>query len=340
MPREPNNCGMFTYYAAGNHEHRELHPDPPTPEEAKPFHVMARGTGHIPISYLVFARDADHAVSRVMEGLRLMVEKNGYDPTRSLPLGVQRATGYLADIVTGKLKVTVAPFDTARISCEVNWAANGGGLMELGNDGQRCTMRRMGEMMDKGWTKDEERVVKQVASAYARRCWWAGLDDLKQEARVAVLEARKTFDPKRGTPFAAYARRACALALREWLWRESMPVSASSHCIKSKAGVQKLRGLQRAPVSELRHHLAAVPPTEAALDHARWCRRVSGRLGEVIAAVDDAEMAALVLSGAAAHEVASAAGVPVRRVYRAAYRARQAARADDGLRAMLAEREV
>jgi hypothetical protein len=190
------------------------------------------------------------------------------------------------------------------------------------------------------WTKDEERVVCQVASAYARRCWWASLDDLKQEARVAVLEARATFDSKRGVPFTAYARRACALALREWLWRESIPASASRNVITSKAGADKLRSIQRAPLTEVAGLSSSAQPADTALDHARWAARVVGRLAGLLVAVDDGALAAAVLAGAPPCDVAASARVPVRRVYRAAWRAREAARADDGLHAMLAEREV
>lgn len=110
---------LFRRWKNGNHNEVGV-VDPPSPEEAKPFHVLGHGNGYIPISMLVFARDADHALERVLVSLRWMTE---------LPYGSTskcRATQYLKEIANGELTMYVAPYDVRLIAANVNWAGNGG----------------------------------------------------------------------------------------------------------------------------------------------------------------------------------------------------------------------
>ena len=86
-----------------------------------------------------------------------------------------------------------------------------------------------------------DKTACKAAARYARRVFWASIDDLKQEALLAAVEAAKRwYDPSTGVPLSAYAWRACVLHLRNWCWRNGSPVSApSTHT------VAELRGLHR-----------------------------------------------------------------------------------------------
>ncbi len=88
-------------------------------------------------------------------------------------------------------------------------------------------------------------VAHRCARRYKARVWWADLADLQQEAALAALRASRTWDVQCGVPFAAYAWRACALALRRWCWRMSAPVSEADHHLPT------LRGVHGAPLDEL-----------------------------------------------------------------------------------------
>lgn len=114
----------FAVWTSGS-DMQAAEPDPPTPEEAKPFHVMLRGDHHIPCSVLVFARDEEHAKQRakqrVLEALR-EAHRLSYRKERG------RAAEFLDDLQTGDLTLHVAPYDVAWIRAKVVWAMNGGVL--------------------------------------------------------------------------------------------------------------------------------------------------------------------------------------------------------------------
>ena len=101
-------------------EHVEVNSAPPTPDEARPFHLVIRSSGVIPLSILVFARDAAHAEYRVREALRECAEnsRSGYGP--------HRAVAILSQLASGEMLLTVEPMDVAGIYARVNWASNGG----------------------------------------------------------------------------------------------------------------------------------------------------------------------------------------------------------------------
>ena len=85
---------------------------------------------------------------------------------------------------------------------------------------------------------DFGKIADQVARRYAALCWWAELDDLRQEGWVAALEAERTWRPDGGASLATYARRAVVLRLRDCLWRASKPVTGPQH------RGERLRGLR------------------------------------------------------------------------------------------------
>jgi len=120
--------------------------------------------------------------------------------------------------------------------------------------------------------QEMQSVVEQVAGSYARRCWWAELDDLKQEAWGAVLSAEKSWQPARG-PLRPYIYRAAALALRRWTLNNSSPVSAPWR------DVNGLRGLLRAPVEEVAGVPVDVVSVEVVLDSGRLSRRLDSATG-------------------------------------------------------------
>lgn len=116
---------QFSYYPDGNRS-VEVNPDPPSPEEARPFHVAISDPSYIPVSILVFARDKKHALSRVRQALVECRDKQ-YVPEYGLSdLHRERAQKFLDAIDTGSMLVEVNPLDVALICAKVNWASNGG----------------------------------------------------------------------------------------------------------------------------------------------------------------------------------------------------------------------
>jgi hypothetical protein len=123
------DAAMFTYWKDGSTQ-IEVHADPPAKGEAKPFHVMARSKSYIPVSILVFARDAEHAKQRVIKSIAECAEKQY---TEDASYGVSRESKrrgqtLLDGILDGTFTVTVDEYDVTRISCRVEWASNGGVL--------------------------------------------------------------------------------------------------------------------------------------------------------------------------------------------------------------------
>lgn len=88
------------------------------------------------------------------------------------------------------------------------------------------------------------KVIEQVARAYQRKCWWAELTDLIQEAWVAVLAAKPERWPEeslRGFTYTVSVRR-----LQHYLWELSAPVGG-------RRGGRHFEGLQRVPLMLRRH---------------------------------------------------------------------------------------
>jgi DNA-directed RNA polymerase specialized sigma24 family protein len=174
-------------------------------------------------------------------------------------------------------------------------------------------------------------VSKKAARRYARRCWWADVADLEQEAVLATVKAANTFDPSVGVPFAGYAWRAAILALKPYLWRQSSPVSASWGDIIGR----KLEGLQRVAVD------LTIPDdredADDALDSKRWCEQVWKRA----VALDPSGGLAVevLLLGEKSADVARRHNVPVQTVYNATTRAKARMTNDKELYALWENRD-
>ena len=126
MKNHPEAYSLFYYYSSDGNTSVEVNPDPPKPEEARPFHVAIRGEGYIPLSCLVFARDAKHARSRVAQALAICATEQYVSTDPYNPNTPHRAVRILAELEAKKLKLTVQPMDLERICANVNWASNGG----------------------------------------------------------------------------------------------------------------------------------------------------------------------------------------------------------------------
>lgn len=169
-----------------------------------------------------------------------------------------------------------------------------------------------------------EKVSLRVARFYARRCWWADLDDLKQEARTTALlcAASPTYDPTRR--FSSYAEQAIRRKLGQWLLHQA-PVSAGFN------NGSKLANMERAPVSD-------DIPAEVSDEHARtaWVAQVQKAILRALRTslpTDTALIARDVLvGGAKPHVVARKHKIKIHAVYHALSEARTALWWDESLR--------
>lgn len=160
------------------------------------------------------------------------------------------------------------------------------------------------------------RIAKKAAQSYARRCWWASVDDLTQEAAAAILKAQTTFDPNRGTPFRAYALRAAEYALQPYLWGESSPVSGSFGAKLSGA----LAGLHRAGEVDPQTPAEAPDPATVVTTE-QWARAVQA----LVRSVDPTGLAReVLLNENKSADVAADKNIPVNHVYSATAKAREA----------------
>ena len=77
--------------------------------------------------------------------------------------------------------------------------------------------------------EEKKKLVKTTANAYKRKCWWADIDDMQQQAWLTICEADKagTFKESLGIPEGAYLHRAIGLSVRRFLLQESSPVKIS-----------------------------------------------------------------------------------------------------------------
>lgn len=162
-------------------------------------------------------------------------------------------------------------------------------------------------------------VAAKAARRYARRVFWADPADLEQEAYVAALDARKSWEPDCGVPFTAYAWRACMNHLRTFCWRNSSPVSETQMRLETLRGVHRSAlGIDLPDASPL--------PDEAYLE-AEWVNAVRDQLSFLLIERLGSKGAAAAMrvlvdeEGSAA--VAADAGLETVIVYRSARRARE-----------------
>lgn len=124
---KPRASSAFTYWTDGSNQ-VAAEPDPPSPEEAKPFVVRGEtGNAWRPINVIVFARDEEHAVARVRAALEQARELD-YKGAQgrqggTSPIGPNQAFKLLDLVESGEMTLTVAPYDVA-VMTKVAWASN------------------------------------------------------------------------------------------------------------------------------------------------------------------------------------------------------------------------
>jgi DNA-directed RNA polymerase specialized sigma subunit len=163
------------------------------------------------------------------------------------------------------------------------------------------------------------RIARGVARRYAARCWWADIEDMTSEASIAILKARRTWDPEVGVPFAGYASRAATLRVRDYLWSQSSPVTGGL------ADPQKnIAGTQAVSLDEAKHGEVADP--RSLLEEYEWRMRVRARVRKIAKRTKDGDLAIEVLvHDRPSGEVIKETG---RRVYQAVHLVRRKARLD------------
>lgn len=153
------------------------------------------------------------------------------------------------------------------------------------------------------------RLADAVARRYVRRCSWANEQDLKQEAWAVMLRASQTFDPAVGIDRGAYLWAAAIRGLRNFLWKESAPVSAGSQ-------FEKLEGLHRAPVDFFMAD--ETPWPDDLLANAEWAVRVRAQLEFLVSTVENGDLARRAIFGEERPvEIAAGSSLPVQTVYKA-----------------------
>lgn len=193
----------------------------------------------------------------------------------------------------------------------------------------------------------QEEVVTQVARCYARRCWWAELDELKQVGHLAIAEASRSYDPAVGVSAYKYARKACVFAMARYLWEASSPVSGGKHRPKvSKRGLRRTE-VTTTGVDGLGEDIATamllvdtdLPTTEVLVDDVTWHRRVRARLRELAAASGLDDVLPVLLEETTPAALAAVAGVPVARFHNRSQHLRSWVMADEGLALLLKDRK-
>ena len=161
-------------------------------------------------------------------------------------------------------------------------------------------------------------VAERVARKYARKCWWADIDDLRQEARLACTLAERNWENEVGVPLDAYAWLCAWRSVGRWLLKNSSIASAGWH------SVGELANLCSVPVDEEACDLA--PWADAVLDDKRWREGVREHVLALLAwggmSHTDQRLALEVLvQGRTPSEVALSKAVPVAQVNKARRRA-------------------
>lgn len=187
-----------------------------------------------------------------------------------------------------------------------------------------------------------QRVVDEVARSYRRRCWWADVEDLRQEAFLELAKSLPKRD--RSQALAPWVRTIAMRAMRNLLWRASTPCSAPQH--PEAHHVEVLRTQQRAapppegapvPVDGPDPQLVAEdhPSAEALVMGKRYVLHLRAELHRVLLRNEHGHLALeVLLYDASAPEVAEREGVEVTKVHRAIAAARRRITHDATLRAM------
>ena len=194
----------------------------------------------------------------------------------------------------------------------------------------------------------QQEVVTTVARRYARLCWWAELEELKQVGYLAIAEASRTYIPGVGVPADKYARKACIFAMARYLWEASSPVSGGKHRPKkSKRGLRRTE-VTTTGVDGLGDDVATAmllvdhdqPTAEVLVDDVTWHRRVRARLRELAASSGLDDVLPVLLEETTPAALAAGAGVPVARYHSRSQHLRSWVMADEGLALLLRDRKA
>ena len=167
-------------------------------------------------------------------------------------------------------------------------------------------------------------LARNVARSYARRAPWVALDDLVQEAHVAMLEAQRRgrFDPARGKE-AAYLCVAASRAVGNFV-RDHAPVK-----LPTRHFVAELTGIRRASREKFERwaERAGSDPREQ-LTSSLWGDKARARLYELAGQLRLGGAGLRVLYGEKPAQVAESLGRRRQEVYNATGKLRALAMAD------------
>lgn len=156
-------------------------------------------------------------------------------------------------------------------------------------------------LTDEQLEKINSNAVK-AAARYKKRCWWASIDDMRQEATVAQLAAAKRYDPTKGRhgniEFGAYTWGIAVRAIRRMLLKSSAPVTAHHR-------LNVLKGIVHTPLTITNHQgeererpelKAQDAPSDEIAQRAQISRQVHARMIKLVGA-DSVDFALGVLTG-------------------------------------------
>lgn len=180
-------------------------------------------------------------------------------------------------------------------------------------------------------------VVDEVTRRYRSRMraaanvWWADVDDMKQEAWLAVLEAQQTHDPARGVELSWYAWRAALYAVKNMTWR----MSSAAHVPQKKQ--QLARELRRVPVD---NEAPAIDRTaDEKLHDLRWQKAVEQQVNQaLLQAPHGAALKRILINGEKPVDVAADLGMDVTALWRATGNVRRRMKIDPLLQEVMAGR--
>ena len=135
---------------------------------------------------------------------------------------------------------------------------------------------------------DVHKMARSIIWGYARRNPWIGIDELAQEAALAALEARRSYDPEKGASEDTYANFAVRCRLYQFIRRQRVPVTAGSSNL-----AQKLDGLQRVGVKELYYLWADYDDRDRGID----MKRAAAAIRKLLDSMPEGDVAREVLLG-------------------------------------------
>ena len=146
-----------------------------------------------------------------------------------------------------------------------------------------------------------------IVRNYSYLCGWLEVQELRQQAELAKLEAARTWRPGLA-PLEAYQSKAMTFSLWLYVRTARAPVYASRHCIR------ELDACKRADLFSAREGCEPVVPPEECIDR----HRVKNLITRMLALLPRGDLAGEVLLGERKPaEVAETRRVPVREVYQA-----------------------